>query len=75
MMIPVIAAKSAATPKASGAYRRVITGAARIPRAWAKVVPPTSLRTSDTKEEGERGGLSCAFMESPITELGNSSVV
>ena len=55
MMMPVMAAKSAAIPKASGAYRRVITGAARIARAWAKVVPPTSLRTSDTKEEEGRG--------------------
>ena len=51
-MMPVMAAKSAAIPKASGAYRRVSMGAARIARAWAKVVPPTSLRTSETKEEG-----------------------
>ena len=50
-MMPVMEAKRAESPKASGPYMRVIIGAAKITRAWAVAVPPTSLRTSEAKEE------------------------
>lgn len=49
-MIPVMEAKRAESPKASGPYMRVMKGEAKIPRTWAMAVPPTSLRTSDAKE-------------------------
>jgi hypothetical protein len=50
-MMPVMEAKRAESPKASGPYMRVMMGAAKILRNWAMAVPPASLRTSETKDE------------------------
>jgi len=45
-MIPAIELKIAQTPKASGPYRRVRMGDARIMRIWANVVPVTRIEMS-----------------------------
>lgn len=50
-IMPVMEAKRAESPKASGPYMRVMMGEAKIPRAWAMAVPPASLRTSEAKDE------------------------
>ena len=49
-MMPVMEAKRAESPKASGPYMRVMMGEAKIARAWAMAVPPASLRTSLAKD-------------------------
>ena len=42
----VIDIKIAKIPKASGPYKRVNNGAAKIPSSWAEVVPDTTFNTS-----------------------------